>query len=156
MNKEILAFLIASFLIYITMRFIHRTAIPGLAAILTKELDKNPKWITSRLKDRYYGFDDIDFITAECSMGALPRFRVSKSDSCRLEFLVPNDASVDDVELLGKIALAGKLQLKYGMKPLLNKPLGYLSLVCFVLDNDDVTNKIKFKDKKPLDDCNNI
>lgn len=156
MNKEILAVLIVSFLIYITIRFIHRTAIPGLAAILTKELDKNPKWITSRLKDRYYGFDDIDFITAECYIGALPRFRVSKSDPCRLEFLVPNDASVEDVELLGKIALAGKLKIKYGMQPLLDKPLGYLSLVCFVLDNDDVTNKIKFKDKKPLDDCNNI
>ena len=155
MDKEILAFLIASFLIYITIRFIHRTAIPGLAAILTKELDKNPKWITSRLKDRYYGFDDIDFITAECSIGALPRFRVSKSDSHRLEFLVPNDASVDDIELLGKIALAGKLKLKYGMS-ILDEPLDWLSKVCFILDNKNVIEEIKILDKKPIDDYNNV
>ena len=155
MNKEILAFFIVIFIIYITLRFINRTGFPILINMLTKELDKNPKWITSKLKNNYYGFEDIDFITAECSMRALPRFRVSKSNPHRLEFLVPNDASVDDVELLGKLALMGKLKLKYGLF-ISDEPLDWLSKMCFILDNKNVIKEMKILDKKPIDDFDDM
>jgi len=110
----------------------------------TKEIDKNPKWITNELHSKYYGFADIDFITAESSIGALPRFRVSKENSSRLEFLIPEDTLTRDVETMGQLALVGKIKLKYGLF-FPDKPIHWLSILCFMLDGGEVCVKDKEK-----------
>lgn len=114
--------------------------LPFLIRKTTKEIDKNPKWITSALHSKYYGFSDIDFITAESTIGALPRFRVAKGDNTRLELLIPNDTLTKDVEKIGQIALVGKIKVKYGLF-FPDKPLYWLSILCFMLDGGEVAMK---------------
>ena len=40
---------------------------PMLVDVTTKEIEKNPKWITPKLRQTYYGFSNIDIITAKSS-----------------------------------------------------------------------------------------
>lgn len=117
-----------------------RVMLPKLIEKNTKEIDRNPKWITNELHSKYYGFDDIDFITAENTFGALPRFRVPKGDNTRLEMLVPNDISTRDVEHIGRMALVGKIKIKYGLF-FPDKPLHWLSILLFMLEGGEVTVK---------------
>lgn len=112
---------------------------PKIIEKSTKEIEKNPKWITSELK-QYYGFADIDFITAENPMGALPRFRVPKGDNARLEMLVPDDISTREVENIGRLALVGKIKIKYGLF-FPDKPIAWLSILLFMLEGGDVAVK---------------
>lgn len=112
---------------------------PKMIEKTTKEIDKNPKWITNELHSKYYGFSDIDFITAENTIGALPRFRVAK-DSTRLEFLIPEDTSIRDIERMGQVALVGKIKIKYGLF-FPDKPLHWLSILCFMLDGGEISIK---------------
>ena len=97
----ILLFLIVGFAFSRLYKFV---IFPKIIEKTTKEFDKNPKWITDELHSKYYGFSDIDFITAENAIGALPRFRVSKEDETRLELLIPNDISTRDIEKIGQVA----------------------------------------------------
>jgi len=113
---------------------------PKMIEKTTKEFDKNPKWITSELHSKYYGFADIDFITAENAIGALPRFRVSKEDKNRLEFLIPNDTLTRDIEKMGQIALACKIKMKFGLF-FPDKPLQWLSILLFMLEGGEVNVK---------------
>lgn len=110
--------------------------IPKMINKATKEIEKNPKWITNELRSRYYGFIDIDFVLAENSLGNLPRFRVPK-DNTRLELLVPSDISTKDVNQIGQIALAGKLKIKYGLF-FPDKPIHWLSILLYMLDGGDI------------------
>lgn len=116
-------------------------ALPILIQKTTKEIEKNPKWITPKLKEKYYGFSDIDIITAESSMGALPRFRLkekkNKDDEERLELLIPEDTSVNDIDEVAKLALQGKLYIYYNISAP-DKPAYWLSILCYMLDGGDI------------------
>ena len=113
---------------------------PKLIEKTTKEFEKNPKWITNELRSKYYGFSDIDFITAENKLGALPRFRVSKDDKTRLEMLISTDTLTRDIERIGQIALVGKIKIKHGLF-FPDKPIHWLSILCFMLDGGEVCVK---------------
>lgn len=144
----ILLFLIVGFALSRLYKFV---IFPKIIEKTTKEFDKNPKWIINELHSKYYGFHDIDIITAENSIGALPRFRVAKKDKTRLEVLIPNDISTRDIEQMGQIALVGKIKIKYGLF-FPDKPIHWLSILCFMLDGGEINVKEIEKDKKPIDD----
>lgn len=148
----ILLFLIG---FYVFSRLFRLTIFPKIIEKTTKEYDKNPKWITSQLHEKHYGFNDIDFILAENTLGALPRFRVNKNDATRLEMLVPKDISTNDIEQIGQLALVGKIKIKYGLF-FPDKPLNWLSVLCFMLEGGKVDIKEVEKDKKPIDDFQKV
>ena len=132
----IILFLIS---MYAFSRLYRYVIFPKILEKTTKEIDRNPQWITKELHSKYYGFADIDFITAENSLGALPRFRASK-DKNKLEFLISEDTSIRDLEKIGQIALVGKIKIKYGLF-FPDKPLHWLSILCFMLDGGEVSVK---------------
>lgn len=133
----ILLFIIVGYALSRLYRFV---IFPKIIEKTTKEFDKNPKWITNELHAKYYGFADIDFITAENTIGALPRFRVSKTDKSRLEILIPNDTLTRDVEQMGQVALVGKIKIKYGLF-FPDKPIHWLSILLFMLEGGEISVK---------------
>ena len=98
-----------------------------------KEIDRNPKWITSKLQ--YYGFNDIDIVLCESKWGMLPRFRAGKNN--RLELWIDNDISTKDVDSIGHLALCIKVKAKYGLW-FPDKPTYWLSILLYMLDGGDV------------------
>lgn len=112
---------------------------PMLVDKTTKEIEKNPKWITPKLKQMYYGFSNIDIITAKSSIGALPRFRIhtDKNEESRLELLIPEDTSVNDIDKIATLALQGKLHIFYNLF-FPNKPAYWLSILLYMLDGGDI------------------
>ena len=111
-SKDLACVLLVILIGYALNRLYRLVIFPKIIDKTTKEFDKNPKWITDELRSKYYGFHDIDFITAENAIGALPRFRVAKDDKTRLEMLVSNDTLTREVEQIGQVALVGKLKIK--------------------------------------------
>lgn len=123
---------------------------PWLMEKCTTDIEKNPKWITDKLRSNYYGFHDVDIILANCTFGFLPRFRLSKKGD-RLQLLVPEDTPTRDVEALGRAILAAKIKIKYGLW-FPDKPIHWLSILCYMLDGGDIKEaSTKWEDKKPLD-----
>lgn len=112
--------------------------LPKLAEKRVKEIEKNPKWITPKLREEYYGFDDIDIILAQSSYPILPFFRLAKNN--RFELLVPDDITTKDVNLISQLALAGKIKIKYNVL-YLDKPVDWLSILCYMLDGGDIIIK---------------
>ncbi len=100
-------------------------------------IEKNPKWITAKLRKEYYGFDDIDFTIAKSVMGPLPRFRLSKDKVPKLELLISEDTPTREVEKLAQIALVGKIKIKYGLF-FPDKPIYWLSILCYMLDGGNI------------------
>ena len=98
-----------------------------------KEIDRNPKWITSKLQ--YYGFSDIDIVLCESKWGMLPRFRAGKEN--RLELWIDNDTSTKDVDDIGHLALCVKLKAKYGLW-FPDKPTYWLSILLYMLDGGNI------------------
>ena len=127
-----------------------RVILPILIEKATKEIEKNPEWIVSRLNERYYGFSDIDIITVEGPIDTLPRFRLSKKkkDEGKLELLISNNTSIDEIDEIAKLALHGKIYICYNITTP-NKPAYWLSILLYLLDGGDI--EIKEKDKKPID-----
>lgn len=126
----------------------------------TQDIEENPKWITPKLRERYYGFSDVDIITARSSIGtALPRFRLKASkekNKDRFQLLIPEDVSVNEIDDIAKIVLRGKLNLYYNLDyP--DKSAHWLSILLYLLDGNDIfdTSNIN-KDKKPVDDFKKI
>ena len=149
--KEVIALLFVIFIVYIATRVFKWFVLPVILDMDTKETERNPKWITAELRQKYYGFNDIDFILAENPLGALPRFRASK-DKTRLEMLISTDTTTRDVEDLGRVALIGKIHAKYGLF-FPDKPIHWLSILCYMLDGGDINmiDQPVEKDKKPID-----
>ena len=87
-STDLACILLTVLTIYILNRFYKFILFPKIVEKTTKELEKNPKWITKELHSKYYGFSDVDIILAESSIDALHRFRVAKNDKSRLEFLI--------------------------------------------------------------------
>lgn len=145
MNSEIASAILAIIIGYVIATIFRKAILPLIYKKKTKEIEKNPKWITSRINDKYYGFSDIDFILAENPLGGLPRFRLAK-DHKRLELLIPNDTQIRDLDAIAKVALAGKIKIKYGVfYP--DKPIHWLSILCFMLDGGDVSMGARFERK---------
>ena len=133
---QIIAIAIMILLVYITMNLFNKYLFPLLVDKRTKDIEINPKWIVPKLKEKYYGFHDIDIIIVDSPLGELPRFRLSKNKK-KLQLLLPEDISTDDFEMVAQIALVGKLKLFYGeWYP--DKPAYWLSILLYLLDGGDI------------------
>lgn len=133
-NIKILFIAVAYVLLsYIISKIFTRYIFPKIAERNMIEICRNPKWFVSRLSG-YYGFQDIDFVLAKSKYGMLPRFRLGETK--KLELWIPYDIETRCVEELAKLALIGKLHIKYKVSyP--NKSLQWLSTLCFMLDGND-------------------
>lgn len=136
MINDVLSMILAIIIGYIIASIFNNIILPFIINKRTKEIEKNPKWITTRVQDKYYGFSDIDFVVVDSPLGRIPRFRLSK-DRKRLELLISNDTKVDDVEDIAKVALMGKIKVRYGLS-ISNKPIHWLSILCYMLDGGDI------------------
>lgn len=127
----ILLIIIGLFIIY---KLFTKFAIPYIFTLKTKDGEKNPDWLISRL--HYYGFHDIDIILmkSDSVFTRSPHFILNHD---RYELYVPDSVSVDDAEDIGKLALLGKLYVKYGVLHE-DKPLYWLSILCYMLDGGGV------------------
>ena len=135
-NSELACILLSCLIAYILIRIFNDFVVSFVVKRKTKVLEKNPKWITSRIQEKYYGFNDIDFILAECPLGGLPKFNISKNKE-RIELWIPNDTPIRDLESLAKVALLGKIKIRYGVY-FPEKPIYWLSILCYMLDGGDI------------------
>ena len=129
---------------FLYFRYLHPILINKFAIII----DKNPKWITTKAYDTYYGLHDVDFlIVSENSIGHFPRVRIAKKEK-RIEFLISENTSVNDVDALIHYALTCKLKIKYNMwYP--HKPTFWLSILLYMLDGGDIQEKaISWEEKR--------
>ena len=145
--KEVIALLFVIFMVYTATRVFKLFVRPVILDMDTKEIERNPKWIVDKVKGIYYGFHDIDFILAESNIfSSLPRFKISKTD--RYEFWLPSDISIKDVDEIVRLALVGKIQVKYGLI-FRDKSLNWLSILCYMLDGGDIReDKVAFENTK--------
>lgn len=145
--KEVIALLFVIFIVYIATRVFKLFVRPVILDMDTKEIERNPKWIVDKVKGVYYGFHDIDFILAESNIfSSLPRFKISKTD--RYELWLPSDISIKDVDEIVRLALVGKIQVKYGLI-FRDKSLNWLSILCYMLDGGDIReDKVAFENTK--------
>lgn len=117
---------------WLAYRIFSKHLLPFLIEKQTKVIETNPKWIISKLHKDYYGFRDMDIVLFENSIDDSPRFRYDKPNN-KLEFMIPNDTSVTDLDKIAKIALLGKLKIKYDLwYP--DKPAYWLSVLLYLLD----------------------
>ena len=138
MDRDTTIVLLIGFLVVIGIKIGYlfmQLIFPKIAEKRVKEIEKNPKWLTPKLKKEYYGFDDIDIILAESSYPILPFFRVSKEN--RFELLIPNDTTTREIDTVAKFALAGKIKVKYNLL-YLDKSVYWLSILCYMLDGGDI------------------
>ena len=145
--KEVIALLFVIFIVYIAIHVFKLFIRPVILDMDTKEIERNPKWIVDKVKGVYYGFHDIDFILAESNIfSSLPRFKISKTD--RYELWLPSDISIKDVDEIVRLALVGKIQVKYGLI-FRDKSLNWLSILCYMLDGGDIReDKVAFENTK--------
>lgn len=147
----ILAFLIA--VGYVFAKLWEYIIFPFIVEKTTYEIEKNPNWITPKLKQKYYGFTDIDIITARSSIGAIPRFRLQfdkkeKNKVDRIELLIPEDTSVNDIDRIAAIALAAKIRIFYGLT-FTDKPASWLSILLYMLDGGKINEvTTSFEEKR--------
>lgn len=109
---------------------------PRVLDLFTKEIERNPSWLTDKLRSEYYGFNDIDIIISHCPICNVPRFRVGKNDN--LELFVPEDYSVWTRDRIAQIALMGKIHIRYGISVGASKPVYWLAILCYMLDGGDI------------------
>lgn len=116
-----------------------KVAQPFLENKGTKVLETNPKWVTSELTDKYYGFYDVDFVLVEAtnSFSHTPRFTVNKKTN-RYQLLFTDDITTHEVAELGRFTMICKLVAKYGIVAAKDKPLYWLSILCYMLDGGDI------------------
>ena len=142
-SNELLRFIAIIGIIILLWEIFNRVIFPKLVYAGMKEIERNPKWIMSKLQ--YYGFEDIDIILCTSVFGMLPQFRTNKK-TARLELWIDYDTSTSDTEKIGQLALAGKIKVLYGLW-FPEKPVYWLSILCFMLDGGE----IRLENKKPLD-----
>ena len=123
----------------------------------TKIIETNPEWVTSRLHSKYYGFQDMDVILFENDIDDSPRFRYDKKTN-KLDFMISNDTTTNELDEIARIGLLGKIKIKYGLW-FDGPPAYWLSIMCYMLDGGDIkleefdwkTNTKLKKDNKPID-----
>lgn len=115
--ESMLATIIVIIIGYILIKIWKYVIFPFVVKKTTHEIEKNPKWITPKLRQNYYGFSNIDIITARSTIGALPRFRLNskEKDKERLELLISEDTPVNDIDKVATLALQGKLHVYYNL-----------------------------------------
>lgn len=145
--EEVYALLFIIVMFYISSKIFNKFILLKLIEMDTMEIERNPKWIMKDVIKQYYGFQDIDIILAETTVFmSLPRVRISKNN--RFELWIPNDTSTREVNDILRLALAGKIQIKYGVF-FPDKPLHWLSILCYMLDGGDVMEATaKFEEKQ--------
>lgn len=145
--ETLYAMLLSLIIFYVSFHIFKRYIFPKSVEADTKEVERNPKWIMKDVKNKYYGFQDIDIVTAETKMFySLPRLRVV--DNKRFELLIPTDTSTKDVNDILRLALMGKIEVKYGLQ-FRDKPLHWLSILCYMLDGGDIREAATtFEEKK--------
>lgn len=136
MINNVLSMILAIIIGYVIVNIFNNVILPFIINKRTKDIEKNPEWITSKVQNKYYGFSDIDFIIVDSPLGHIPRFRLSK-DRKRLELLISDDTKVDDIEDIARVALMGKIQVRYGLS-FQDKSLHWLSILCYMLDGGDI------------------
>lgn len=139
---------------YILFKLFDKIIFPWIIDKKTKDIEKNPKWITSGLREKYYGFNDIDIITVNSPFGMIPRFRLDKNRKDRLQLLISEETSTQEVDTVAQLALAGKIKVKYGLW-FPDKPVYWLSILLYMLDGGDVRQEAtrweSATDNKPID-----
>lgn len=137
--ESMLATIIVIIIGYILMKIWKYIIFPFVVKKTTHEIEKNPKWITPKLRQNYYGFSNIDIITARSTIGALPRFRLNskEKDKERLELLISEDTPVNDIDKVATLALQGKLHVYYNLY-FPDKPAYWLSILLYMLDGGDI------------------
>ena len=151
--EDLVILLFTFFLVMFLTKLWKLIIFPKIVEKTTKEVEKNPRWITPKLRTTYYGFSNIDIITANSSIGALPRFRLhfnkkEKNKIDRLELLIPEDTSVNDVDKVAALALAAKIRIFYGLT-FTNKSAHWLSILLYMLDGGDIRQEaISWENKK--------
>ena len=137
--ESMLATIIVIVIGYILMKIWKYIIFPFVVKKTTHEIEKNPKWITPKLRQNYYGFSNIDIITARSTIGALPRFRLNskETDKERLELLISEDTPVNDIDKVATLALQGKLHVYYNLY-FPDKPAYWLSILLYMLDGGDI------------------
>ena len=137
--ESMLATIIVIIIGYILMKIWKYIIFPFIVKKTTHEVEKNPKWITPKLRQNYYGFSNIDIITARSTIGALPRFRLNskEKDKERLELLISEDTPVNDIDKVATLALQGKLHVYYNLY-FPDKPAYWLSVLLYMLDGGNI------------------
>jgi hypothetical protein len=139
-------FFVGILLAWVLWDIFNKLIFPIIIEHTTTELDRNPKWATSRL-EKYYGFYDVDMVICESKFGILPRIRANKVNK-KFELLIPNDIPVENIEEIGRCVLAAKIRTKYGLwYP--EKPIEWLSIMCYLLDGGDIQmSNVSWEEKK--------
>ena len=148
--EDILAIIIVIIILYTLLKVWKYMLRPFIINRTTQEIEKNPKWITPKLKQNYYGFSDIDIITAKRPIGTLPRFRLNSKEKGkeRLELLIPEDTPISDIDKVATLALQGKIHLYYNLF-FPDKSALWLSILLYMLDGNDIEREpIKWENKK--------
>ena len=137
--ESMLATIIVIIIGYILIKIWKYVIFPFVVKKTTHEIEKNPKWITPKLRQNYYGFSNIDIITARSTIGALPRFRLNLKERGkeRLELLISEDTPVNDIDKVATLALQGKLHVYYNLY-FPDKPAYWLSILLYMLDGGDI------------------
>lgn len=137
--ESMLATIIVIIIGYILIKIWKYVIFPFVVKKTTHEIEKNPKWITPKLRQNYYGFSNIDIITARSTIGALPRFRLNSKERGkeRLELLISEDTPVNDIDKVATLALQGKLHVYYNLY-FPDKPAYWLSILLYMLDGGDI------------------
>lgn len=137
--ESMLATIIVIVIGYILIKIWKYIIFPFVVKKTTHEIEKNPKWITPKLRQNYYGFSNIDIITARSTIGALPRFRLNSKERGkeRLELLISEDTPVNDIDKVATLALQGKLHVYYNLY-FPDKPAYWLSILLYMLDGGDI------------------
>lgn len=141
MNK-IIGMGLALFAVLILIKIWKSWIYPLIIEHTTKEIEKNPKWITPKLRETYYGFSNVDIIVAENSLGMLPRFHIHRitdeeKTEERFEVLIPSNVSVKDVDDLATLILQAKLHIYYKLD-YFDKSADWLSILLYLLDGGDI------------------
>ena len=135
LNNEVCYVILGLIALFICYRLFDRVLFPIIVEKRTKEIEKNPKWIVDKLRSEYYGFSDLDIILVEDPLGCVPRFKETKDH--RIQLLISNDTLTKDVDDVARLALVGKIKLKYGLW-FPDNPLHWLSILCYMLDGGDI------------------
>ena len=140
--ESMLATIIVIIIGYILIKIWKYIIFPFVVKKTTHEVEKKPKCITPKLRQNYYGFSNIDIITARSTIGALPRFRLNskEKDGERLELLISEDTPVNDIDKVATLALQGKLHVYYNLY-FPDKSAYWLSVLLYMLDGGDIKSE---------------
>ena len=144
-TRIILVAIITMMSLYLLWSLCRQILYPIIIRLGLREVSRNPIWVNNEIRT-YYGFEDIDIVLCESLWGGLPHLRTSK-DKTKLELWIPNDTPMDDINYYGRLALASKLKINYGLW-FPEKSLPWLSIVCYMLDGGDVKYEFQSKSKQ--------